>query len=572
MRAAHLAAASVLLPFVVAAGCGSAGKASSSAGTGGSSSTTSATGTGGLSTGTGGAGDAGPSDAGTDAPAAPAVACTVAQQGTSGLVLQGTVLTAAAALTGEVFVDSTGMIACVGASCSATTGYASATVIACPGSVISPGLINAHDHTEYDTTGPVPHGLTRWDDRNGWRTGAGGEPLLKEPSSTTDATIMAGAELRFLLGGATSVIGSGGVGGLLRNLANYDAPTQVEGLTGPIVYFDTFPLGNEDGTDLTSGCAYPSVTLPADAFAEGAAYAPHVSEGVNLAAENEFTCVSGSLGLLTAQTAVIHGVGLNAKDIHAIAQAGAKVIWSPRSNVSLYGNTASITVMKTLGITMALGTDWAASGSMNMLRELQCADSLNQGWFGSPFTAQDLWLMATKNAAVAARFDSQIGQLATGLQADITVFSGATADYGAVVDAGVEDVRLVLRGGKVLYGDAPLVSALATSCDAIDVCGFSRQVCMDVPGVTLASLQAAAASIYPLFFCKGTVPTNEPTCVPYRTTYPDGETAADPDGDGLVGAADDCVSVFNPVRPMDGTTQADVNGNGIGDACDPSPL
>jgi len=569
MRSAHLAAAFVLVPLLVAAGCGGASKASS-AGTGGSSPATTSGSTGGSSSGTGGAA---PGDAGSDAPTTPATACTVAHQGTSGVVLQGTVLTVAAPLVGEVFVSAAGTIACVAASCATTAGYASATIVSCPGSVISPGLINAHDHTEYATVGPIPHGTTRWDHRNGWRTGAGGEPALAGlPSSTTNVDIIAAAELRFVLGGATSVIGSGGVHGLLRNLAAYPDATMVEGLTGPTVYFDTFPLGDSNGTELTSGCAYPSPIAASSAFAGGAAFAPHVSEGVNLAAENEFSCISGSLALLTAETAIIHGVGLNAKDIAAIAKAQAKVIWSPRSNISLYGNTAQVTVMKNAGVTMAMGTDWTASGSMNMLRELQCADALNQGWFGSPFTDQDLWLMATRNGAVAAKFDTQVGQLAVGFVADIAVFSGATADYGAVVNAGVEDVRLVMRGGKVLYGDDAIVGALATSCEAIEICGIAKQVCMDVPGVTLANAQAAAAPIYPLYFCKGTAPTNEPSCVPYRDTYPSGETTADPDGDGLTGAADDCVSIFNPVRPMDGTTQADVDGDGVGDACDPAPL
>ena len=483
------------------------------------------------------------------------------------------VLTPAAPLLGEVFIDATGKIACVAASCATTAGYASATVISCSGAVISPGLINAHDHTDYATLGPVAHGTTRWEHRNGWRTGAGGEPKLAGvPTATTDVNTMAAAELRFVLGGATSVIGSGGVHGLLRNLAAYPDATMVEGLTGPTVYVDVFPLGDANGTELTSGCAYPSPTPPASAFASGAAFAAHVAEGINLAAENEFTCVAGPLALLTAQTALINAIGLNGKDVNAIATAQAKVIWSPRSNVSLYGDTSTATTMKTLGITLALGTDWLASGSMNMLRELQCASYLDQQYLASAFTTQDLFLMATTNAAVAARFDAQIGALSEGLVGDVAVFSGATQDYAAVVNAGVEDVRLVLRGGKVLYGDASIVAALSPSCDALDVCGIAKQVCVDTPGVTLASVQAAAAPIYPLYFRKGATPTDEPSCVPYRATYANGETAADTDGDGIPNASDDCPNVFNPVRPMDGATQADVNGNGIGDVCDPSPV
>jgi cytosine/adenosine deaminase-related metal-dependent hydrolase len=560
MSSSHLASA-FFVSFVVAAGCSSGKSSSSSASTSTSSSGTGGSGTGGSM----------PGDAGQDGPVTPPSACTVASKGTSGVVLRGMLLTPAMALTGEVLVDGTGKIACADVSCSATAGYAAATVIDCQDSVISPGLINAHDHTSYDTTGPIPHGMTRWDHRNGWRTGAGGEPKLNEPKATGDPATLAAAELRFVLSGTTSIIGSGGIGGLARNLAAYSAPTELEGLTGPTVYFDTFPLGDENGTELISGCAYPGPNTPANAFAGGAAYAPHISEGVNSAAENEFTCMSGSLGLVTSQTAIIHAVGLNATDINAIAQAQAKVIWSPRSNIDLYGNTAEVTVMKTLGITLAMGTDWHASGSMNMLRELQCADFLNQSYLAKAFTDQELWMMATKNGALAAKFDGQIGELKAGLFADVAVFSGTTTGYRTVLEAGVEEVRLVMRGGKVLYGDANIVSALATSCGALDVCGVPKQICLDVPMITLANVQSAAAAIYPLYFCKGTTPMNEPSCVPYRNTYPNGETSTDRDGDGVPDTSDDCPGVFNPVRPMDGAAQADVNANGIGDVCDPNP-
>ena len=516
----------------------------------------------------------------TDAPsvdAPPPGPCTV-KKGTAGVAIKGTLLSPSGPTYGEVLVGADGKIACVDASCATNPAYAAATQIECPSGVVSPGLINAHDHTEYGTVGPIAHATTRWQHRNGWRTGAAPcsgcakEPKLSgTPKSTTDVKIIAASELRFVLGGATSVVGSGAAPGLMRNLAAFKDEAKLEGLTGATVFFDTFPLGDSSGTELSSGCGYPSIRSVSSAFSSGGSYSPHISEGINLAAENEFTCLKGSL--ITAQTAIIHGVGLNANDVDVIAKAKAKVVWSARTNVDLYGNTAPIPELKRAGITIALGTDWLASGSMNMLRELQCADSLNQKYFAKTLTDRELWEAATKNAAIATKFDSQIGELKVGLVGDIAVFDGTTnKDYRAVIDAGVEDVKLVLRGGKPLYGDADLTAALATTCGALDVCGSAKSVCLDVPGVALADVQASATAIYPLFFCKGTTPTNEPSCIPYRDTYPAGTSATDRDGDGIADATDICPDVFDPIRTMDGTKQSDVDSDGAGDACDSAPL
>ncbi len=520
-----------------------------------------------------------PSDAGDDgapssADASPAASvCTVASTGSAGVAIQGRLLAPSGPVDGEVLIDATGKIACVAASCASSAGYAQATRLSCPNGVIAPGFVNAHDHTDYDVGKPVSDGTTRYGHRNDWRRGTNGFPQLKTPSPTSDPNLLAAAELRFVMGGATSIVGSGGTQGFLRNLASYKNPGWMEGLTGKTVYFDTFPLGDSSGVELTSGCAYPSIRSASSAFSDGN-YAPHIAEGVSLAAENELLCLTQSSNdLVQARTAVIHAVGLNAKDVDVVAKAQAKVIWSPRSNIDLYGNTASVTVIKNAGVTMALGTDWLPSGSMNMLRELKCADALNQRYFASAFTDQELVAMATHGSAVAAGFDAQIGDLAVGLQGDVVVYDGGIGkDYRAVIDAGDEDVRLVLRGGKALYGDAAIVTALASGCAALDVCGVPKSVCVDVPGVTLASIQAAAASSYPLFFCRGQDPDAEPSCVPYRDSYPNGTSATDRDGDGVVDANDDCPDVFNPVRPMDNGVQSDVDGDGVGDACDAKPL
>jgi hypothetical protein len=511
-----------------------------------------------------------------DAAATPAGSgCKVVSQGTAGLALKATLLLPAGPLDGEVLVDAAGTIACAAASCASASGYASATQIACTNAVVSPGLINAHDHTDYDFQPPLVFGDQRYQHRDEWRTGADGMPPLPSETYSDDANSNAATELRFLMSGVTSVVGSGGIGGLVRNLAlNAYTTASLEGLTGQSVYFDTFPLGDQNGTILSSGCAYPKIVSASSAFSSGV-FAPHFAEGINPGAENEIECASGSLGLVTAQTTILHAVGTNAKDVAAIKTAGAKVVWAPRSNIALYGNTMPVTEMKAAGVPVSLGTDWLPTGSMNMLRELACADSLNAKYFDGAFDDAALVAMATSNPAAAMGFGDQIGTIATGMVADLVVFAAATGSpgYRTVITAANEDVALVLRGGKALYGDADLMKAFpGSTCGALDVCGVSKTACVDVTGVTLADAQASASSTYPLFFCRGQTPKNEPTCIPYRDTYPNGTSATDRDGDGVPDTTDDCPAVFNPPRSMDDNVQSDLDGDGVGDACDDKPL
>ncbi len=505
----------------------------------------------------------------------PIAGCSVIHPGTAGLALKATLLVPGGPTAGEVLVDGTGTIACVGASCSGSAGYANATQIACTSAVVSPGFVNAHDHTDYDHQPPVDIGRTRYQHRDEWRTGADGAVAIKYQSYADDAKTNAAAELRFLLSGVTSVVGSGGVDGLVRNLAvSPYTNASMEGLTGKTVLFETFPLGDTNGTILTSGCLYPAIITTGSAFGEGV-FAPHFAEGINPGAENEIVCAaSPAVGLLTAQTTILHAVGTNARDVASIQSAGSKVVWAPRSNIALYGNTMPITEMKAAGVPIALGTDWLPSGSMNMLRELACADELNSKYFARAFDDEALLAMATSNSAAAMGFGNQIGTIATGMQADLVVFAaGSDKGWRTPIEASVEDVMLVLRGGKVLYGDATLVAGTnATGCEAMDVCGTHKSVCIDVPGVALADVQSVAQSTYPLFFCRGQTPTDEPTCIPYRDTYPNGTSATDQDGDGVPDAKDDCPTVFNPPRSMDGDVQSDVDGDGVGDACDGRPL
>jgi hypothetical protein len=218
---------------------------------------------------------------------------------------------------------------------------------------------------------------------------------------------------------------------------------------------------------------------------------------------------------------------------------------------------------------------------MSLLRELACADAWNASYLDHYFSDEKLWLMVTANAARATHDDALIGTLAKGLIGDIAIFDGSVRkDHRAVIGAGPGDVQLVLRAGKPLYGDAAIITALGApgGCDSLSVCGSQKSVCLsgDV-GEDLAALTTNAGNIYSAFYCD--TPPNEPTCVPARpsavngsTTYDGTITAGDRDGDGIADGADDCPTVFNPIRPLDNGKQADADGDGAGDACDAAPL
>lgn len=501
--------------------------------------------------------------------------------GDANLLIEATLLTEKAVFRGgQLLIGDDGIIICAGCGCSSWPSFATATRITCAKGVASPGLINLHDHTDWADTPPVDHGTERYDHRHDWRKGLRGHTALSSPSSTGSVAGRSWAELRHLLAGTTSIVGPGLAPYFLRNLND---TTYQEGLYQSPIYASTFPLGDAAGVLLADSCSYPGFNPPYPTEV----YLPHVSEGIGTEARNEFLCLSdASLPNghdVVDDAALIHGIGLTPADVDLLVSGNSSVVWSPRSNISLYGMTAPVTVMDNLGLNLALGTDWLPSGSMNLLRELACAKSLSTTYYASQFSDHDLVGMVTWNAARAAQMDDVIGHLTAGHFADVAIFDGSLhGDDSAVLEASPADVALVLKGGVPMYGDAPVMEALGAGdgqCELIGSgCLDGKRVCATgegaAAGVTLASLSAMFTN-YPLYTCD--TPPDEPTCVPSRDegdgiVYDGIPTAFDFDGDGVVDALDSCPTVFNPPRPLDGFVQADADGDGIGDECDRCPL
>ena len=494
------------------------------------------------------------------------------------LLIRGIVLAPQGELLGgEVLVGPRGIIMCVDCDCSGTDGYAGATQITCADGVVSPGLINAHDHLTFTQNPPGNWGDERFEHRHDWRKGLRGHGRIRV-SGGASGDEQAWGEMRQVLGGSTSLSGAGAAGGFLRNV---DRGSEQEGLHQGIVDLDTFPLGDSDGEMETEGCGYPR--LPDADVLDNDSWSPHVAEGIDPEAHNEFLCLSGggngAVNVTGSNGAFIHGVGLGAMDGQVLSDEQTAVIWSPRSNISLYGHTAPVTMLDTQGVLLGLGSDWTASGSLNIVREMACADQLNRDHYGGHFSDRTIWEMATVNNAVALAIEDGVGLLKAGLAADITIFAMGDAEspYRAIIDSNPGQTVLVLRSGEPLYGDSDVMANVPdgqNGCEPIpgDVCGVPKHICAQrETSRTFAQLEAANRDAYDLFFCD--VPGNEPSCVPFRSVEFDGiVTDDDHDGDGVSNGDDNCPDIFNAVRPLDPGHQADEDDDGVGDFCDPCPL
>jgi hypothetical protein len=170
---------------------------------------------------------------------------------------------------------------------------------------------------------------------------------------------------------------------------------------------------------------------------------------------------------------------------------GMNLIWLPRSNVSLYGHgadlskTADIPAAIEKGITVAIGTDWSITGSQNLLDELLFADQIDNTQWGDVLTPRTLVQMATKNAAKVIGLSTTLGELAYGHKADLVVIGGERGrPYDAILAATPKDVRMVVVGGKILYGDMAMkpLAQSTPACDSLDICGVNKFACVAQSG------------------------------------------------------------------------------------------
>ena len=310
------------------------------------------------------------------------------------------------------------------------------------------------------------------------------------------------AEVRALFGGETTIQGASHSSAdhtLIRNVAaeTFRGEGRIEDYVGPI---DNLPDARRDSliTHMTSG--------------QLDAWIVHLAEGVRdvdrpsadpVSSRAEFATLRAK-GLLTDATVIVHGTALEPEDFAAMRAApmrtdhlgddlGAKLVWSPLSNLLLYGRTAAVYRALQAGVVVSLGTDWSPSGSRTLLDELKVADIALRdsrvlgtdrdligafsiaGKSGDAREAAEAALdqvlveMVTTNPARTLHWSEDLGSIEPGKFADLLVITPhnhpsaedlPSTPYRGLIDATEEDVRLVLVNGDPLCGDIDVMESL----------------------------------------------------------------------------------------------------------------
>jgi 5-methylthioadenosine/S-adenosylhomocysteine deaminase len=156
----------------------------------------------------------------------------------------------------------------------------------------------------------------------------------------------------------------------------------------------------------------------------------HLSEGTNPAARAHFLALEGAHQKWAISPALvgIHCVALADADIDVLAAHGGAMVWSPLSNLLLYGHTAPVAKLKAAGVRMGLGPDWSPSGSKNLLGELKVAHLYSRQQAPAPFDDAELVAMATCTAAEILGWEAELGSLEAGKKADLVAVAGAGGD------------------------------------------------------------------------------------------------------------------------------------------------
>ncbi len=286
------------------------------------------------------------------------------------------------------------------------------------GCLILPGLINAHDHLEFNLfprLGRGPHAnATEW-----------ANEIYQPAHAPIRQQLQIPKPLRLLWGG-------------IKNLMSGVTSVSHHNPYQPGIFNRCFPVRVIKRFGWAHSLEHCSNVK--DRFRRtppGAPFIIHAAEGSDADARREIYQLE-EMKILGPSTVIVHGVALEREELDLITARGASLIWCPSSNYFTLGRTLSPEVLNS-GVPIALGTDSALTADGDLIDELCVAHS--------QVVLPKLYQMVTEQSARILRLCSGEGGIRDGGLADLLVL----ADQGKSPAESLASLRpeLVMVGGKI---------------------------------------------------------------------------------------------------------------------------
>jgi len=355
---------------------------------------------------------------------------------------------------GRVFIDDSGTIERVtSGSGAAPLGFESARMVDVGEALVIPGLIDLHNHIGYNTL-PLwsePKQKTPFAHHDSWTRAPSYQAKISWPANAlvgaAPEAVLAYVQLRALVGDTTAIQGWPGANRkAVQAVRCIDEDIDRNAIRTSALTLDPLALGEM-----------------AQAQKQGAGFIYHCAEGqVGTIVAREWTDAANA-GCLGKTFIGIHCSAIAGDDWKRWdkSKAGA-VVWSPFSNLWLYGTTTDIGAAHQRDVAVCIGSDWGPSGTKHVLGEIKVAKLASEK-LGLGLSDRELVAMVTANPgdALSRCWNRTIGRLTRDAFGDVTILRpNGTADvWSRIVEATEDDVMLVVYSGLPRYGDAALMTA-----------------------------------------------------------------------------------------------------------------
>jgi len=299
------------------------------------------------------------------------------------------------------------------------------------GHLIFPGLINAHDHLHVNSVPPLKADVPF---ANSYAWMAAFQAHFEEPAVV--AALQVPKELRLQHGALKNLLAG------TTCVAHHDP-------WHPALDATNFPVALLRDFGWSYALGWPDYGPPVQqSFAATPADRPwliHLAEGTDATAQAELMRLD-QLGCLSANSVLIHGVGLREQDVDRVIASDAAVIWCPTSNHALLGRSLDPQRLCAAG-RLALGSDSRLSGARDLLEEMR--GIVDRGELGP----MQLLELVTTQAARILRMPSR-GTLVPGSRADLVIVEDRGDDQTrSLVGISRSQIRAVVRDGVPRIAD-----------------------------------------------------------------------------------------------------------------------